>query len=187
MRSIADGWTTRAASEPDDHGVEWLAHADKYGRRSMPIPASLVHLKRRASEKQWPEARSWCEQRQVNKGYVLRKKGKPDPTPAKAEERTASHCLPLPAQFRACPHGCVLEAHKEQTDHFGGVTQTMTVVPNRPGTICSSTATSGRTASRAIGGGQEETGRGKQRWRVGDLLADDGIEGSKADPEEIEE
>jgi len=27
--------------EPDDHGVEWLAHAGKYGRRSMPITAFL--------------------------------------------------------------------------------------------------------------------------------------------------
>jgi len=29
---IADGWAKQAASEPDDHGVEWLKHADKYGR-----------------------------------------------------------------------------------------------------------------------------------------------------------
>ena len=52
-------------------------------------PASLAHLKHRVSEKKWPEARSWCEQRQLNKEYVLWEKGKPDPTPARAEERTA--------------------------------------------------------------------------------------------------
>ena len=57
----------QAASELDDHGVEWLQHADKYGRRSMP-PTSLAHLRRRASEKKWPEARSWCERRHLNKG-----------------------------------------------------------------------------------------------------------------------
>jgi len=68
---IADGWAKQAASEPDDHGVEWLKHADKYGRRSMP-PTSLAHLKCRASEKKWPEARSWCERRHLNNGYVLR-------------------------------------------------------------------------------------------------------------------
>jgi len=54
----------------------------------MSISASLAHLKRGASEKKWPEARSWCEHRQLNKGYVLRKKGQPDPAPAKAEKRT---------------------------------------------------------------------------------------------------
>ena len=52
-----DEWAKRAASEPDDHGVEWLAHAGKCGRRSMP-PASLAHLKCGASEKKWPKARS---------------------------------------------------------------------------------------------------------------------------------
>ena len=85
----ADGWAKRAASEPDDHGVAWLAHADKYGRRSMP-PAPLGHVKHRtvkhrASDKKWPEARSWCERRQLSKGYVLQEKGKPDPTPDRAE------------------------------------------------------------------------------------------------------
>jgi len=91
---IADGWAKQAASEPDDHGVEWLQHADKYGRRSMP-PTSLANLRRRASEKKWPEARSWCERRHLNKGYVLRTKGKPDPTPARTEKRTASRYYQL--------------------------------------------------------------------------------------------
>jgi len=79
---------------PPALGVEWLKHADKYGRRSMP-PTSLAHLRRRASEKKWPKARSWCERRHLNKGYVLRKKGKPDPTPARAEKRTASRFYQL--------------------------------------------------------------------------------------------
>jgi len=77
-----------------DHGVEWLKHTDKYWRRAMP-PTSLAHLRRRASEKKWPEARSWCERRHLNKGYVLREKGKPDPTPVMAEKRTASRFYQL--------------------------------------------------------------------------------------------
>jgi len=39
--------------------------------------------------------RSWCERRQLNKGYVLRKRGKSDPTPARAEKRTASRFYQL--------------------------------------------------------------------------------------------
>jgi len=79
-----------AASEPDDHGVEWLTRADGTQRAT-----SLAHLRRRATEKKWPEARSWCERRNLNAGYVLRKKGKPDPIPARAEKRTASRYYQL--------------------------------------------------------------------------------------------
>jgi len=100
-----------AASEPDDHGVEWLKHADKYGRRALP-PTSLAHLRRRASEKKWPEARSWCERRHLNKAYVLRKKGKlTRPQPGGEEDALAV----LPAQVGACPHGCVPEEHRQPT------------------------------------------------------------------------
>ena len=105
-RERGGGWLTKqAASEPDGHGVEWLKHPDKYGRRAMP-PTSLAHLRRRASEKKWPEARSWCERRHLNKGYVLRKKGKPDPIPARAEKRTAS-------RFYQLKSGCVPEEHEQ--------------------------------------------------------------------------
>ena len=86
------GWvppqSRQVDGEPDDHGVEWLTLAD--GTRATQRATSLAHLRRRASEKKWPEARAWCERRNLNKGYVLRKKGKPDPTPARAEKRTAS-------------------------------------------------------------------------------------------------
>ena len=85
---VTDKWVKLAASEPDDHRVEWLTHAD--GTQMTQRATSLAHLRRRATEKKWPEARSWCERRNLNGGYVLRKKGKPDPTPARAEKRTAS-------------------------------------------------------------------------------------------------
>jgi len=87
------GQAGQAASEPDDHGVEWLAYANGV-RRPLP-PTFLAHLKRRVSEKKWPESRSWCERRQLNRGYVLREKGKPDPTPARAEKRAASRFYQL--------------------------------------------------------------------------------------------
>ena len=85
---VADGWAKQAASEPDDRRVKWLTLAN--GDRLPSRPTFLAHLKRRASEKKWPEARSLCEWRRLNKGYVLREKGKPDPASARAEERTAS-------------------------------------------------------------------------------------------------
>ena len=90
---VADGWAKLAASEPDHHGVEWLVRTD--GTRFPTRPTSLAHLQRRSSEKKWPEARSWCERRRLNKVYVLRKEDKPDPTPARAEKRTAARFYQL--------------------------------------------------------------------------------------------
>jgi len=64
------------------------------GDRLPSLPTSLAHLKRRASEKKWPEARSWCERRRLNKGYALREKGKPDPTqPGRRSERPRGSIL----------------------------------------------------------------------------------------------
>ena len=65
-----------AASEPDGHGDEWLVRTD--ATRFPARPTSLAHLRRR-----------------LNKGYVLRKKGKPGPTPARAEKRTAARFYQL--------------------------------------------------------------------------------------------
>ena len=100
---IAGGWAKQAASEPDDHGVEWLKHADKYGRRAMP-PTSLAHLRRRASEKKWPEARSWCERRRLNKGASSGRKCKPGPTqPGRRSERPRGSTSSSPGMpSRAC-------------------------------------------------------------------------------------
>ena len=42
-------WAKLAASEPDDHGVEWLVKTD--GTRFPVRPTSLAHLRRRASKK----------------------------------------------------------------------------------------------------------------------------------------
>ena len=89
---VADGWAKLAASGPDEHGVEWLTRAD--GIRMTQRPASLAHLRRRASEKKWPEARSWCERRNLNQGYVLRKRGK-------------RQTRPQPGRKRGRPHGSI--------------------------------------------------------------------------------
>jgi len=46
---VADKWAKLAASEPDEHGVEWLTLAD--GTRAPERATSLAHLRHRASEK----------------------------------------------------------------------------------------------------------------------------------------
>jgi ribonuclease HI len=46
-----DEWAKVAAAEPDTRGVEWTRYTDRYGRRPMPPPRSLAHLKREVAEK----------------------------------------------------------------------------------------------------------------------------------------
>jgi len=140
---VADGWAEQAASEPDDHGAEWLAYANSV-RRPLP-PTSLAHLKRRASEKKWPEARSWCERRQLNRGYVLGKKGKPDPTPARAEKRTASRFYQL-KPGNALTGVYLKSTENRPYDHCWWCDPETLVVLARRETTSSSTATSGRTS-----------------------------------------
>jgi len=48
-KEVADKWAKLAASEPDDHGVEWLTLAD--GTRATQRATSQAHLRRRATEK----------------------------------------------------------------------------------------------------------------------------------------
>jgi len=107
--------------------------------------ASLAHLGHRASEKKWPEARSWCERRHFNRGYVLRKKGKPDPTPARAEKRTASRFYQLKSGHALT--GAYLKGTESRLDdHCWWCDPETLVVLTRRETTCSNTATSGRTS-----------------------------------------
>jgi len=102
------GWVGQVGGKRAGRARGRVADASRRHRMTQ-RPTSLAHLRRRASEKKWPEARSWCERRNRNQGYVVRIRGKPDPTPARAEKRTASRF------YRACPHGCVPEEHGQPT------------------------------------------------------------------------
>jgi len=103
----ADEWAKLAASEPDDHRVEWLARAE--GTRLPVRPTSLAHLRRRTSEKKWPEARSWCERRHLNRGYVLRRTSiRTRPPPGRRSGRppdSTSSSLGMPSRRVPKEHG----------------------------------------------------------------------------------
>jgi len=86
-------------------GVEWKQYTDQYGRRPMPLPRSLAHLKRETPEKKWQEAKAWADSRVTGKKYQYCRRGKvcqkPDPAPEKSNKRLAArfyrlkagHCL----------------------------------------------------------------------------------------------
>jgi ribonuclease HI len=97
----ADERAKLAAEEPGSHGVEYRQYSDRYGRRPMPLPRSLAHLKREISEKKWSEARRWAEGRITAKKYRLPDKQRPNRVVAGCSKRLAvrlrqlktGHCL----------------------------------------------------------------------------------------------
>ena len=103
---VADGWAKHAASEPDDRGVEWLTLVD--GDRLPSRPTSLAHLKRRASEKKWPEAGRGASRDDSTRG-TSSGRGQARPDPSQGGE--ANGLEVLPAEVRAYPHGRVPEEH----------------------------------------------------------------------------
>ena len=92
---IADGWAKQTADEPDERGVEWLRYSDRYGKRSMPLPRSLSHLKREISEAKWTEAKKWSHDGVNWKKYRPIQKQIPDPTVARSRKRLASRFYQL--------------------------------------------------------------------------------------------
>jgi len=154
MTRLAESERSWAAS---DHGVGWLARAE--GTRLPVRPTSLARLRCRASEKKWPEARPWCERRHLNKGYVLRKKGKPDPTPPGRKSGrppdTTSSSLGMPS--RACT------SRAQATDRMtnaGGATRRILVVLSKR-TTYSSTVPGGKTNRPSCGRGSKRQPRGR--------------------------
>ena len=131
------------------------------------------HLRRRASEKKWLEARSWCERRHLNKGYVLRKKGKPDPTPAGADKRTASRFYQL--KSRHALTGVYLKSTDNRPDNHcwwchpendSGTHQTRDHLFK----YCYRWKVQQAVLWARV---KEATKKAKRKWRVGDLLEDE--------------
>jgi len=135
-------------------------------------PAPLAHLKRRASEKKRPEAWSWCEWRQLNKWYVLREKDKPDPAqPGRRSGRPYVYQLKSGHALL----GVYLEWTKNRPDDHcwwcdpengSGAHQTRDHLFRHCYKWKDQLAAMWAKVT-------EETKKGKQKWPVGDLLADD--------------
>jgi len=96
MRSQTGG-PSAPASEPDDHGVEWLAQADKYGTDPSLLDASEAQALGEEVAGRDNSTKGICSGRRASR---IR--------PGKAEKRTASRYYQLKSV-------CVLEADKEQT------------------------------------------------------------------------
>jgi hypothetical protein len=69
-------WQRRSPAPTEWNGDNM--YADRYGRRPMPLPRALAHLKREISEKKWSEARRWAEGRITAKKYGIPDKQRPN-------------------------------------------------------------------------------------------------------------
>jgi ribonuclease HI len=153
----ADEWAKLAAEEPDARGVEWL----QGGARPMPLPTSLVHLKREISEKKWAEARQWAGGQTSREKYKMPAKQRPDRTVAGSSKRHASRSLPhraIPEMDEKPTHRPVLgcPCTKQTRDHLFKV------------------CTAWRDQQKILWAEvRKETRRLKSRWKVRDLLADE--------------
>jgi ribonuclease HI len=160
----ADEWAKLAAEEPEARGVERLQR----GARPAPLPRSLAHIKREISTKKWDEARQWAGKHISSKKYKMPCTQQPDKVVAGSNKRVASrfyqiktgHCLTgeylewtkswVSAQCWWC------RCEKQTREH---------VFKN-----CGRWKEQQKVLWKEV---WKETERGKRRFAIRDLLADD--------------
>ena len=168
----ADERAKIAAEEPDTRGVEWRKYSDRTEVRAMPLPQSLANLKRKISEKKWVEACQWAGGRISKKKYRMQKSQRPDSTVAGS---TKEACLAiLPDQDGALSNRTVPQLDEEPA--HPAMLVVPTPEPDPEASLQGVTGVEG-PAKDPVGGGaegdREGTGRGKDRWKIRDPLADE--------------
>jgi ribonuclease HI len=167
----ADEWAKVAAGQPESHGVEW--HTIDNRPRRMP-PVSLARLSRQVTEKKWEEAKGWAYSRITNPSYNVKcrqwRKNRPDPAPAKARKGIASRYYQLKTGHALT--GVYLKwigSREEDTCwwcHRPGITQTREHLFK--------TCTAWRQQQKMLWTEVRlQTGRGRDRFRIADLFADE--------------
>jgi len=156
----ADKWAKLAAEEPDTPGVEWLDEA---------CHRSLANIRREISEKKWAEARQWAGVRTSKKKYKMPKSQKPNGTVAGSAKRLASrfyqlktgHCLTGEylhwAKSRPTPQCWWCRCPKKTRDHLLK--------------RCPRWKEEQKVLWQKV---EEETGRGRERWKAHELFAEGG-------------
>jgi len=159
-----DEWAKIAAEKPEARGVEWL----QGGARPVPLPRSLAHIKREISTKKWDEAHQWAGKRISAKKYRMPRTQQPDKTVAGSNKRVAArfyqikngHCLTgqyLQWTENRTSAQCWWCRCKEQTREH--------VFKN-----CGQWKEKQKVLWKEV---WKETGRGRSRFPIRDLLADD--------------
>jgi len=162
-RSLVRPWAlaVHITSVRPSRGVEWMGYTER-----MPLPRPLANIRREIAEKKWEEARSWSEKR-VKKKYKL--PGKMREQDGGTRAPAAGRAVPS-AQNRALPHRTIHEMGEER-GHGGvrvvSVQDTDTEPPvQRPPAM-------EFAAENSVGRGSKSCRKGKNRFKIRDLLADE--------------
>jgi len=169
----ADEWAKIAAEEPDTRGVEWLSYSGRTEARPMPLPRSLVSLKREISEKKWAEARQWAGGRTSKKKYRMPDGQKPDGAVANSTKRLASRFYQLKTGH--CLTGQYLNWTKRRLTPQCWWCRYRTQTRDHLLKECPEWKPQQKTLWAEV---KKATGRWKDRWKARDLLAD--VECSRA-------
>jgi ribonuclease HI len=159
----ADEWAKLAAAEPDAHGVEWLMR----GARPMPLPRSLAHLRREITERKWDEARRWAGSRISKKKYKMPREQRPDQTVAGSTKRAASRFYQLKTGH--CLTGQYLCWTKSRATAECWWCRYKTMTREHVFKNCPEWKEQQKVLWKEV---RKETGRGKDRFKIRDLLAD---------------
>jgi len=167
----ADECAKVAADQPHEHGVEWLT-IDNRPRR-MPH-TSLAHLSRQIEEKKWEEAKDWAYSRITNPSYNVKcrqwRKNRPNPVPAKSKKGTAARYYQLKTGHALTGNYLRWIGSREDDTcwwcHQPGITQTREHLFK----VCTAWRRQQKVLWKEV---RVHTKRGRDRFRIADLFADE--------------
>jgi len=163
----ADEWAKTGAEKPGTRGVEWPNFPVRTEVRGAPLPRSFANLKREISEKKWAEARQWAGGRTSKKKYRMPNSQKPDGAVANSSKRLASRFYQLKTGH--CLTGQYLNWTKNRPTPQCWWCRYQTQTRDHLFKECPEWKPQQKILWAEV---KRETGKGKGRWKVRDLLAD---------------
>ena len=164
----ADEWAKTAAEEPDARGVEWMGYQDRYGRRRMPLPRSLANLRREIAERKWEEAWTWAKNRVNRKKYRMPESRRQSNWVARGPKRLAGRYHQLKTGH--CRTGQYFKWAKKSDTAECGWCRYRIQTREHLFKNCKEWKMQQKILWAEV---RKETGRGKNRFTIRDLLADE--------------
>jgi len=134
----------------------------------MPLPKSIANIRREIAEKKWEEARSWSEKRIKKKKYKLPEKMRQNTAVARGPKRLAERFHQL--RTGHCRTGQYLKWTKNANTAACGWCQYKIQTRNHLFKECKQWKMQQKTLWAEV---RRKTGKGKNRFRIRDLLADE--------------
>jgi len=145
-----------------------MGYKDRYGRRHRPPPRFLANLKREISEKKWEEARTWSRNRVKGKKYQMPRTMRQNNMVARGPKRLAGRFHQLKTGH--CRTGQNLKWTKNSDKAECGWCQYKTQTSEHLFKNCDKWRPQQKIMWAAI---RKKTGRGKNRFTIRELFADE--------------